>query len=141
MGGTVMFGSFKRSWRQLKSGAPGRRFQSQYAAQQQSRRPSWMRPLWIAVGTSLVAAGIVALPGPGILVVALGTLLIARESRVGARLLDWTELRLHEAAAWAKNAWAMAPWPVKLLTILFGMAIAVAFGWLAAVYVLGHFVR
>ncbi len=136
-----MFRSIKREWRQLKSGKPGKRFQSQYAAQQKSHRPGWMRPLWIAGGTSLMAVGVVALPapGPGILVIALGGALIARESLVAARILDWTELRLREAAVWAKNAWAMAPWPVKLLTILFGMAIAVAIGWLAAVYILRHF--
>ena len=136
-----MFRSIKREWRQLKGGKPGKRFQAQYAAQQKSRRPAWMRPLWIAGGTALMAIGVVALPapGPGFLVIGLGAALVARESLFAARILDWIELRLREAAAWAKNAWAMAPWPVKLLTILFGMAIAVAVGWLAAVYILRTF--
>ena len=85
-----------------------------------------------------MAIGAVALPapGPGILVLALGAGMIARESRVAARVLDWIELRLHGAWAWARVAWATAPLPVKLLTVLFGMAIAVGLGFVASVYVL-----
>ena len=85
-----------------------------------------------------MAIGAVALPapGPGILVLALGAGMIARESRVAARALDWIELRLHGAWAWVRSAWARAPLPVKLLTVLFGMAIAVGLGFVASVYVL-----
>lgn len=132
-----MLDRLKRTWRQLKSGTPGKRFQAQYERQQRSRRPAWVRPVWIAAGTVLTAAGLVALvaPGPGVLLVGLGAAMIARESRVAARSLDWIELRLRDAWAWLKDAWARAPWPVKLLTLLLGAAMAVAAGGLAAVYV------
>ena len=135
-----MFDKLRRYWRQLKAGRPGKRFQVQYEAQQKSRRPAWARPVWIAGGTVLIAVGVVALPapGPGILVIAFGAALIARESRIAARVLDWIELRLREVWTWAGNAWEMAPWPVKTLATLFGMALAVGFGWLGAVYVLQH---
>lgn len=133
-----MFDMLKRSWRQLRSGRPGQRFQSHYEANQRSRRPAWVRPVWIAAGTAVMAFGVVALPapGPGILVLALGAAMIARESRIAARILDWIELRLHGAWAWAQSAWTRAPLPVKLLTVLFGMALAVGFGWVATVYIL-----
>jgi uncharacterized protein (TIGR02611 family) len=126
--------------KQLKRGKPGRRFQSVYEAQQKSRRAAWARPLWMAVGTVIMAVGVVALPapGPGFLVIGLGAALVARESRAAARLLDWIELRLRDAWAWLKDAWAMAPWPVKVLTVLICGATAVALGWLAAVYILSR---
>ncbi len=132
-----MLEGIKRAWRQLKRGKPGRRFCDQYEAHQKSRRPAWVRPVWIAAGTALLALGIIALPapGPGFLVIGLGGAMIARESRVAAGALDWIELRLRDAWAWAKDAWARSPWPVKLLTILLGAAMAVAAGGLAAVYV------
>lgn len=138
-----MFDKIKRAWRKLKSGRPGHRFQDQYQAQQKSRRPAWSRPVWIAAGTVVMAGGVVALPapGPGILVLALGAAMIARESRIAAKTLDWIELRLREAWNWAKNAWEAAPLPVKILTVVFGAAIAVAIGWAVAVYVLEHWFK
>lgn len=135
-----MFDKHKRSWRQLKAGRPGTRFQSHQEAQQKSNRPAWVRPVRIAAGTVMLAVGLVALPapGPGILVIALGAAVIAGESRLAARALDWGECRLREAWTWAGNAWETAPWPVKLLTALLGTALAIAVGWLTAVYILRH---
>lgn len=132
-----MFAKLKREWRQLKAGKPGHRFQAQYKAQQSSRRPAWVRPIWIAAGTALMALGVVALPapGPGFLIIGLGGAMVARESRAAARILDWIELRLREAWAWAKDAWSEAPLPVKILAVTFGAALAVAIGWLGAIYI------
>ncbi len=69
-----MLEGLRRSWRLLKKGKPGHRFQSQYEAQQKSRRPAWARPVWLAAGTVIMALGVVALPapGPGFLVIGLG---------------------------------------------------------------------
>jgi uncharacterized protein (TIGR02611 family) len=135
-----MFDGIKRSWRRLKAGKPGHRFQSQYEANQKRRRPAWIRPLSIAAGTLLLGVGAVALPapGPGFLVIGLGGALIARESQHAAGALDWVELRLREAWAWLEDAWAAAPWPVRLLAVVVCMATAVALGWLAAVYILSR---
>lgn len=135
-----MLGKLKRSWRQLKAGRPGARFQLEYEAQQKSRRPAWVRPVWVAVGTALLAVGLVALPapGPGILVIAFGAAIIARESRVAARVLDWIEPRLRAVWTWAGNVWRVAPLPVNVLLALLVMALAVAVGWLASLYILQH---
>ena len=59
-----MLEGIKRSWRQLKAGEPGHRFQSQYEAQKKSRRPGWVRPVWLAAGTVIMAVGVVALAYP-----------------------------------------------------------------------------
>lgn len=135
-----MFQKLKRSWRQLKAGRPGHRFQAQYEAQQRSHRPAWARPVWMAAGTVVMAVGVVALPapGPGVLVIAFGAALLARESLIAARILDWIELRLREAWAWLTDAWEMAPWPVKVLTVLVCGGTAVALGWLVAVWFLSR---
>lgn len=135
-----MLEGLRRSWRLLKKGKPGHRFQSQYEAQQKSRRPAWARPVWLAAGTVIMALGVVALPapGPGFLVIGLGGALISRESRIAARFLDWMELRLRAAWAWLEDAWASAPWPVKVLAIVICAGTAVALGWLAAVYILSR---
>lgn len=135
-----MFDGLKRSWRLLRAGRPGHRFQSQYDAQQKSRRPAWHRPVWLAAGTVIMAVGVVALPapGPGVLVLGLGAALIARESSIAARTLDWIELRLRAAWDWFKDAWAIAPWPVKVLAVVICAGTAVALGWLAAVYFLSR---
>ena len=135
-----MFEKLKRSWRQLKAGRAGHRFQSEYEAQQESRRPAWARPLSMAAGTVVMAVGVVALPapGPGILVIAMGAALLARESLVAARTLDWIELRLRGGLAWLKNAWKTAPPPLKVLAVLVCSGTAVALGWLAAVWFLNR---
>ena len=135
-----MLDGLRRSWRRLRKGTPGHRFQSQYEAQQKSRRPAWHRPVWLAAGTVIIALGVVALPapGPGFLVIGMGGALIARESSIAARALDRIELGLRAAWAWLKDAWALAPWPVKVLAVIVCSGTAVALGWLAAVYFLSR---
>jgi uncharacterized protein (TIGR02611 family) len=125
---------------QFKRGKPGHRFQSVYESQQKSRRPAWIRPVSLAAGAVVIAAGIVALPapGPGFLVIGLGGTLMARESLVAARILDWIELRLRETWAWLRKAWGRASRPVKALIVLIGAISAVAVGWLAVVYILNR---
>jgi UPF0716 family protein affecting phage T7 exclusion len=81
----------KKAWRELKRGKPGRRFSERY--ERGRRRGTARKWLLIAGGALLALAGIVLLPlpGPGMLVIAVGLLLIAEESRATARALDWLE--------------------------------------------------
>jgi len=53
-----------------------------------------MRTLSVLAGAMLVAAGLFMLvaPGPGILVLLAGCALIAEESQLMARFLDWAEV-------------------------------------------------
>jgi Putative transmembrane protein (PGPGW) len=88
----------KKAWRELKAGKPGRRFQARH---ERARGGGALRK-WglIAGGALIVLAGIVLLPlpGPGLLVIAAGALLMAEESRAAARALDWLEMKARRLA-------------------------------------------
>ena len=65
-----------------------------------------MRALSIIGGAILIAAGLFMLvaPGPGILVLIVGCALVAEESMLMARFLDWSEVRIRRAiSALRKN--------------------------------------
>jgi len=82
-------------WRQLKAGKPGTRFQGQYRANRESRKSGWGGALSLALGIGLIVVGFIGLfvPGPGIVGIALGAAILARQSLVVARALDALELR------------------------------------------------
>jgi uncharacterized protein (TIGR02611 family) len=101
----ALFQGLKDSWRRLKQGKPGHRFQAQYQAHQSSRRSRWSKPVAFGLGALILAVGIVALPapGPGTIVLAIGAALIARESEWTARSLDWLEVRARSILARIKR--------------------------------------
>ena len=85
-----------RTWQELKSGTPGRRFASVYEERHRHPESQATRALVIGAGVALVALGMVMVltPGPGALFALVGASLIASESRGFAHALDWCELRL-----------------------------------------------
>ena len=91
-----MIDALKTRWRELRQGEPGRRFRARYERRRSNRRHAGGRK-WamIVVGALIALAGIVLLPlpGPGMLVIALGALLVAEESLSVAKVLDALELR------------------------------------------------
>ncbi len=100
------FNRIRRSWRLLAGGKPGDRFERFYRSQQEGRTPA-RKVLSILIGFAIAAAGIVLLPapGPGMLVVALGLGLLAREFLAVARALDWLEPRLRRTIVAAVRLW------------------------------------
>ena len=90
----------KDDWRQFRSAKPGRRFIEQFETNQQERASKWTRVALVSLGIVVVLVGLVALPapGPGILIVAAGAALLARESRWIAERMDSVELRLRRLA-------------------------------------------
>jgi hypothetical protein len=46
-----------------------------------------------------------AVPGPGLLIIGLGAVLIAREFRFVAMVLDWMEVRGRQFYKWSKQRW------------------------------------
>ena len=90
-----MFDGLKRRWRRLKAGEPGARFQRQYRENRETRKSGLQRWGAVAAGAGLILIGVVALfvPGPGILFIAAGGAVLARESLAVARTLDWVEVR------------------------------------------------
>lgn len=78
------------------AGTPGRRFSDRY----HRRQSRIARFLVGAAGAVLIVLGalLVLTPGPGLVVLLAGALLLAGESRAAARWLDAAELRVREVA-------------------------------------------
>jgi hypothetical protein len=91
-----MMQRLKAGWRELRLGEPGRRFRHRHERRRRERHHGAARK-WsvMAVGALILLAGIVLLPlpGPGLIVIAAGAVLVAGESRTAARALDQIELR------------------------------------------------
>jgi hypothetical protein len=81
---------------------PGRRFRERYRRKSQTGRGRLARCAVVLAGIALTLVGIffLAVPGPGIPILAVGLALIAQESAVTARLLDRTEVRVRR---WLKR--------------------------------------
>lgn len=88
-----------QSWDRFVHTLPGRRFQERYRRKSATERGRLVRCAAILAGIALTVAGIffLAVPGPGIPILAVGLALIAGESAVMARLLDRAEIRLRRS--------------------------------------------
>ena len=97
-----MFKRISESWRELKRGRPGTRFREQYERQHQRQDSRTGRVVRIIAGIILVPVGLFFLPapGPGMVVLALGAIMIAREFLFAAKALDRLELRVRQALTW-----------------------------------------
>jgi uncharacterized protein (TIGR02611 family) len=128
-----MLDELKQSWRHLKSGKPGKRFERQYEKRKKSGSSKISRILFVITGVVILAGGIFFLPapGPGTLIVALGAALIARESLFVARILDWIEVRIRRAVAWGLKTWKGLSLPVKILISALALALLGAFAFAA----------
>ena len=84
--------------RELRNSAPGQRFQELYQRRQATRNSLLRRQASLALAAIVLIAGIfmLALPGPGWLTILLGAGLLARESILAARGLDWLELKTRQ---------------------------------------------
>jgi uncharacterized protein (TIGR02611 family) len=102
-----MFKGLKQEWAQLKRGEPGSRFQDQFDRNRKEAKSKFGRGLRVVAGVALLPVGLfmLAVPGPGLVVIAIGAVLIAREFRWAARLLDRLEVRGRKVARWAKRRW------------------------------------
>lgn len=102
-----MLDAAKKSWRELKAGQPGRRFQDRYARRREAARGPLGKCAFVCLGVLVLLAGIVLLPlpGPGMVVVAAGAVVMAEGSRTMARTLDSLELRARRVyAAWRSSS-------------------------------------
>jgi hypothetical protein len=81
---------------EITQSPPGRRFQERYRRKHAGNESAWKRCGCVCAGVLLTIVGVffLAVPGPGIPILAVGLALIAQESKVVARWLDRTELRL-----------------------------------------------
>lgn len=121
-----MFEGFKESLHEFRQAAPGERFKERYYRRRKTKRSIAQKLLYIGGGLLLFAAGIVFLfiPGPGTIILLIGSGLIAQESLPGARTLDWAELRIRKVIQVLIQAWRRAPVLGKLLFITLGLILA-----------------
>jgi len=91
-----MLARLRSAWRELREAPPGRRFQQRFERRRSRPRSALRKALWVGASILVIAIGVIALPlpGPGLLIIALGALPIAEESRTVARRLDALELWL-----------------------------------------------
>jgi uncharacterized protein (TIGR02611 family) len=128
-----MFAGIKAHWEDLKAGRPGHRFQDHYKKRHETHSSPWRKILFLGGGALIAAAGIFFLPapGPGFLIIFLGGGLMAQESRVAARVLDWCELRVRAVIDWAVGIWQRAGVPVRVAIVLLAAGVAAGAGYLA----------
>ena len=117
-----MIGRARRSWRLFTSSKPGDRFQVRYYYRKYSSRgrSSLSRIFNIVVGSALAifSAFFGWAPGPGLLTLVIGLMMVGGEILIVARLLDWAEVRLRQLARVAGEVWAGATPVGKALIIL-----------------------
>jgi hypothetical protein len=123
-----MFEPMTRQWKGLRRGAPGRRFQESYRAARRRVAPVWYRVLSFLLALLALAVGLFfsVMPGPAIVFFALAGGLLAAESLVLARLLDWGEVRLRAVLGWARRRWKRLGWPGRVAVILAGVSLSLA---------------
>lgn len=123
----------RRSWRELKASPPGRRFQERHERRRRRHEGGARKAVTLGAGVVLVLVGLVLLPapGPGMVVVALGGALLARESARVARLLDRTEVLGRRILGWARRRWQRAALPLRFAIVLVAVAVATGTGWVA----------
>ena len=85
----------KQQWQEFRQGEPGKRFQDYYESRH-DQGSAFFSGCRLVLGLVLLLVGLVMMPapGPGMIVVALAAVMMARESRLAARLFDAIELRL-----------------------------------------------
>lgn len=83
-------------WDRFVHSPPGRRFQDRYRRKRRDKGSGWKRCALVGAGIALALAGVffMAVPGPGIPLLAIGLALVAQESAALARFLDRAELGL-----------------------------------------------
>ena len=97
----------KHEWQMFVKSPPGRRFIDRYHRRRRHHPTSVGRALSIFLGVVFLIAGIVMLfvPGPGVVALVIGLALLAEQSQLIARFLDWLELKIRPAAHWLKSVW------------------------------------
>lgn len=104
-----MLDKLKHHWERFKAHKPGTRFRAQHRQGRRGAKSPLARGIRATLAVILTLVGMVMMPapGPGMLVVAFGLVMLARESLMVARLLDATEIRLQPHAlrliAWWKQ--------------------------------------
>jgi len=95
-----MFDQLKKNWDIFKQSEPGKRFKDRYHRRSEKRhRDSKIKVLLnISIGIVIIIIGMIFwfIPGPGWLMIFIGAAIIAGESIITARFLDYIEVKIRE---------------------------------------------
>ena len=106
-------------WEAFKQAPLGQRFQARYENHHAKEGKWFHRAISVLIGVLMLMAGIIMLvtPGPAFIALGLGAILIAEESLMMAKLLDWIDLRGHALWRWMTHFWSTSSSWQKLITI------------------------
>ena len=123
-----MWEKFKQTWRRLKAGNPG--LQQEFRRRRGAGRSRIQKAILIVGGVLLMAAGFLLLftPGPGLVFLFAGGFMIAQQSLVAARALDWSEIRLRKLLAWSLRAWRRSSTTLQVLVVVVAVVVLGAVG-------------
>lgn len=120
-------------WRSLKRGHPGRRFQARYEQSRRQRNAgrTGLRIALIVAALVCLAIGavLVVIPGPALPFFFLGGGLLASESRLVARFMDWGELHARAIGGWLRRRWRRLPHWARIALLVLGAAGSLAATW------------
>ena len=89
-----MFRTLKARWHTFLAVPRGQRFQAHHQRAHRGGTPRWLRVAVILAALVLIVLGLamIVLPGPGLLVMLAGAVLLAEESVLVARVMDRLDL-------------------------------------------------
>lgn len=124
-----MTATIRKHWHDFKTRPPGRRFQDIHRkarANKAVRKQGITKAAIIGGGVLLTLVGIffLAVPGPGLLVIAIGLILIASESITMARFLDWLEVKVRALIDRLINFWRRSSTGQRVAVSCLGVLVA-----------------
>ena len=121
-----MFEKIKQHWTQFKKAPTGARFQHYYESRHHTPRSLLKKMLFIVIGVLVMMVGVffLAVPGPGLLVILIGAVIVARESLFVSRIFDRIEPRTWRAAVWCRTLWRRLSLTSKILLLAIATALA-----------------
>ena len=104
-------------WKKLKEYPAGKRFELLFEHRRTQRASLLKRFLFIVGGFLLLIMGFMTLPTPipGVILLLIGASLIAQESLMAARILDWAELRFLALGTSINNFWKRLHISLKII--------------------------
>jgi hypothetical protein len=93
--------STKEHWRELRDAVPGERFQRRHYGRRERGHSKFEKVFVMLAGSFVLLLGVLMLatPGPGLVLMLVGAVMLAQESLVLARALDSLELWLRRLFA------------------------------------------
>jgi hypothetical protein len=130
-----MLEKWEKTWKEFESAPSGERFERMYRRRKTSGSPA-LRAGLIVAGILLIVGGVVllAIPGPGLLVIAFGGALVAQQFLFVARAFDWLEVLLRKLHRKGLAFWKKATTAVRAAIVASAAVIAAGAAYVAYLF-------